>query len=58
MLLNLQKTEVFQLIHKDWDNSLDHTPILHNIKNVNIKMGKRKVSSIMLHNDKNKVKAS
>lgn len=57
LLVGLEAAEVTQPKDRVWNDSSDHTPILYTVKNVSIKVGKRRISKTMLCNQRNREEA-
>lgn len=53
LMLDLEKALVTQPVDHRWDNSSHHTPLVYQLNDINIKMGKTRKPKSMLNNSMN-----
>lgn len=57
LLPDIEQDTTSQPRDESWEGASDHTSILYEVRNANLKVGKRRVSKSMLHNMRNREEA-
>lgn len=57
LLVDIEKENISQPRSEIWNGTSDHTPILYEVRNTNLKASRKRVSKTMLHNLRNVAEA-